>query len=296
MIRIGCSGWQYKHWKGDFYPADLPQDRWLEHYTHTFDTVELNNSFYRLPSPQAFSNWRDRTPPRFLFAVKASRFLTHMKKLNDPEEPLTRFFEAATELGPKLGPVLYQLPPRWPASPERLRQFVEVLPTRVRQVIEFREPSWYAPAIMEILESAGLSLCLHDMPGSTAPRVRLGPIGYVRFHGVTKYGGRYDVETLRSWSEWLRGEHEAGRDVFAYFNNDTGGHAPRDALRLAELLESSSQAARASRPSNWRPPASRKADSAASRRLAARSISAANSGRSLSGANKANRRRPISQA
>lgn len=239
MIRIGCSGWQYRHWRGDFYPADVPISHWLDRYAAVFDTVELNNSFYRLPSPAAFRRWRERTPPGFLFAVKASRYLTHLKKLKDPVDPLARFFEAAQELGPKLGPVLYQLPPNWPANVDRLRTFLHALPRRVRHVMEFREPSWYSPVVLDLLEKAGVALCLHDMPGCATPRVRIGPFVYVRFHGVTRYGGRYDDEALGSWAGWLAVEHERGRDVFAYFNNDMGGHAPRDATRLRRQLSAS---------------------------------------------------------
>jgi uncharacterized protein YecE (DUF72 family) len=236
MVRVGCSGWQYKHWKGDFYPAGLREADWLAHYLRSFDTVELNNSFYRLPEAATFRSWRERTPTSFLFAVKASRFLTHMKKLKDPEEPLQRFFERARELGTRLGPVLYQLPPRWPVNLERLDTFLACLPRRARHVIEFREPSWYAPEVLERLEHAGVSLCLHDMAGSASPRIPVGPLVYVRFHGVTRYGGRYSDEELAPWAEWLRAEHAAGRDVFAYFNNDIGGHAPRDAARLREMV------------------------------------------------------------
>lgn len=236
MIRIGCSGWQYKHWRGDFYPPSLPVARWLDRYAQAFDTVELNNSFYRLPPPEAFTRWRERTPDGFLFAVKASRYLTHLKKLKDPVDPLHRFFESARQLGSKLGPVLYQLPPRWPADVERLRAFLEALPQGVRHVMEFRDPSWYAPDVLGALRETGVALCLHDMAGSTAPRQRVGPLAYVRLHGVTRYGGAYDDETLASWADWMTGEHERGHDVFVYFNNDVGGHAPRDAIRLRERL------------------------------------------------------------
>jgi uncharacterized protein YecE (DUF72 family) len=137
-FRVGCSGWQYRHWKGNFYPADLPQREWLEHYARHFDTVEVNNSFYRLPEEGIFGAWRARVPAGFLFAVKASRFLTHMKKLKDPEEPLMRLFSRARELGAKLGPVLYQLPKQMPRNDERLSSFLDVLPRRTKHAIEFR--------------------------------------------------------------------------------------------------------------------------------------------------------------
>lgn len=235
-VRVGCSGWQYRHWRGDFYPSDLHSSRWLEFYASRFDTVEINNSFYRLPEASVFASWRRRVPPRFVFAVKASRYLTHMKKLKDPAEPLKRFFSRAQQLGPKLGPVLYQLPPRWPVNVDRLRTFLEHLPPRRQHAIEFREPSWYCDEVFALLEQHRVALCLHDMPGSASRRLAVGPFVYVRFHGVTRYGGRYDDETLESWAEWLAPRAREGMRVYAYFNNDAGGHAPRDAVRLREAI------------------------------------------------------------
>jgi uncharacterized protein YecE (DUF72 family) len=237
MIRVGCSGWLYKHWRGDFSPPNVPASAWFAHYASVFDTVEINNTFYRLPEASTFEGWRRRAPGGFLFAVKASRYLTHLKKLKEPEDPLRRFFDRARCLGPTLGPVLYQLPPHWPLDLDRLDGFLRALPAGVRHVIEFRDPSWYAPVVLERLERAGVSLCLHDMQGSGTGRVRVGPAVYVRFHGVTRYGGRYGDEELAPWADWLIGEHDAGRDVFTYFNNDIGGHAPRDAVRLRAMLE-----------------------------------------------------------
>jgi uncharacterized protein YecE (DUF72 family) len=236
-LRIGCSGWQYKHWRGEFYPADLPQTRWLEHYATRFDTVELNNSFYRLPSAAAFRSWRERTPANFLFAVKASRFLTHMKKLKDPEDPLSRLFTPARSLGAKLGPVLYQLPPRWPFDGDRLRRFLRALSPRRQHTIEFREASWYNDEAFAMLARYGVALCLHDMRGSISPRVCTAPFVYVRFHGTERYGGRYPDDHLQDWAAWLAGEMARGRSVYAYFNNDSGGHAPRDAVRLRTFLD-----------------------------------------------------------
>jgi len=243
VARVGCSGWQYRHWKGSFYPADLPLSKWFDHYARTFDTVEINNSFYRLPEAETFSAWKRRAPPDFLFAVKASRYLTHQKKLKDPEEPIARFFDRARNLGTKLGPVLYQLPPRWRLDLDRLERFLDLLPRGPRHVVEFREPSWYDPRALELLERYGVALCLHDMPGSTTERRRVGPFVYVRFHGsglgtAGRYGGRYSDEQLDGWGGWIAEELSRGREAFAYFNNDVGGHAPRDAIRLRERLES----------------------------------------------------------
>jgi uncharacterized protein YecE (DUF72 family) len=237
-IRVGCSGWQYRHWRGDFYPADLPQTRWFEHYARTFDTVEINNSFYRLPERATFASWARRAPLRFEFAVKASRFLTHMKKLKDPEEPIDRLFTRMRALGTHLGPVLYQLPPGWGADAGRLGHFLDALPRDARHVMEFRDPSWYAPAILDLLARRRVALCLHDMAGSATERVRLGPFVYVRFHGASaKYGGGYSEDRLRGWADWLAAQRHDGCDVYAYFNNDVGGHAPRDAVTLRRLLE-----------------------------------------------------------
>jgi uncharacterized protein YecE (DUF72 family) len=235
-IRIGCSGWQYRHWRGDFYPAELPQNGWLDHYARHFDTVEINNTFYRLPEAATFAAWGRRAPRGFVYAVKASRFLTHMKKLKDPEEPIHRFFTRAKRLEHALGPVLYQLPPHWPVNVERLETFLKALPRTRRHAIEFREPSWYADDVFALLEKHNVTLCLHDMKGSASGRLAIGPFVYVRFHGTQKYTGRYDDATLDAWADWLAARVRDRRPVYAYFNNDSGGHAPRDATRLRDRL------------------------------------------------------------
>jgi uncharacterized protein YecE (DUF72 family) len=236
--RVGCSGWEYKHWRGDFYPATLPRTRWFEHYASIFDTVEINNTFYRLPEECTFAQWAARAPARFVYAVKASRFLTHMKKLKDPEEPIARLFGRMRPLRRHLGPVLYQLPPGWKLDRDRLEHFLQVLPRGVRHVMEFRDTSWYADDVAAMLDRYGVALCLHDMRGSATARERIGPFVYVRFHGATgHYNGGYSRERLQSWAEWLRAQCADGNDVYAYFNNDVGGHAPRDAVTLRNLLE-----------------------------------------------------------
>jgi uncharacterized protein YecE (DUF72 family) len=232
---VGCSGWQYRHWKGGFYPADLPQRDWLAYYARRFETVEVNNSFYRLPEAGVFAAWRTRTPAAFMFAVKASRFLTHMKKLKDPEEPVSRLFSRARELRNKLGPVLYQLPKQMPKNFDRLQTFVLALPPRIRHAIEFRHPSWYDTDVLRLLREHRVALCLHDMPDSLAPREVTAPFVYVRFHGPTgRYDGAYPRKSLRGWATWLK---SARRPAFVYFNNDVGGHAPRDAASLKSMWE-----------------------------------------------------------
>ncbi|HYK42797.1 MAG TPA: DUF72 domain-containing protein [Thermoanaerobaculia bacterium] len=237
-FRVGCSGWQYRHWRGNLYPAELPASRWFDHYAERFDTVEINNSFYRLPEASVFGAWRRRAPPGFLYAVKASRYLTHNKKLKDPEEPIERFFDRAKQLREKLGPVLYQLPPGWKVNLERLETFLSLVPRRVRHVMEFRDPSWYSDEVLGALDRRGVALCLHDMPGSAPERATVGSFVYVRFHGFgQRYGGRYSDDRLEDWAEWLTARTGEGKDVYAYFNNDVGGHAPRDALRLRAMLE-----------------------------------------------------------
>ena len=238
-VRIGTSGWVYQHWRGIFYPHDLPQPEWFAHYAHQFDTVEINNSFYRLPSEAAFDAWREQAPPGFLYAVKASRYLTHMKKLKDPEEPLNLFFGRAGRLGHSLGPVLYQLPPRWRLDLPRFEHFLAALPPGHRHVVEFREPSWLTEPAFALMERHGVAHCLHDMrPLQVPPRVT-APLVYVRFHGDPAhpaYLGNYDLPTLETWAariaDWCRQQ----LDVYVYFNNDNRGYAIENARTLRGLL------------------------------------------------------------
>ena len=232
-IRVGCSGWAYKHWRGLFYPEGLAQSRWFEHYAQEFDTVELNNSFYRLPKPETFAKWRDQAPPGFCYAVKANRFITQAKKLLDCAEPMARMMQAMEPLGDRTGPLLFQLPPSLKFNAERLEAFLEILPDGIDNVFEFRDSSWYQQETFDLLDRHGASFCVHDMPGSTSPRLAVGPIAYVRFHGTAgKYVGRYSAVELESWSEWAGEQSRQGRRVWCYFNNDIHGHAVDDAKAL----------------------------------------------------------------
>ncbi|HZF44615.1 MAG TPA: DUF72 domain-containing protein [Sphingomonadaceae bacterium] len=237
-IRIGCSGWNYRHWRRAFYPDGLPATRWFGHYAGVFATVEINNSFYRVPEASTFAKWRDQAPPGFRYAVKANRFLTHNKKLRDIGEPLADFIGRARALGETLGPILYQLPPRWRFNGDRLREFAAILPRDIMHVLEFREPSWMDPDALALLDALGLAFCTHDMIGMSVPRVATGPLAYVRFHGSGgKYWGRYDDDVLRSWADWIAKEAHGGRQVWAYFNNDIHADAIADALALRRLVK-----------------------------------------------------------
>lgn len=237
-IRIGCSGWNYKHWRGLFYPEGLPQKRWFEYYAATFDTVEINNSFYRLPTAETFDKWREQAPDGFCYAVKANRFITQAKKLKDCAEPLERMMTPFRHLGDRLGPILYQLPPRFRANLERLDEFLGLVPKDVINVLEFREKSWLTEEVLALLGRHGASFCVHDMPGSATPRWVVGPIAYVRFHGGEgKYWGRYSDEGLLGWTDWIMEQAQAGRSVWCYFNNDIEAHAIHDALTLRAMVK-----------------------------------------------------------
>lgn len=239
---MGCSGWNYASWRGRFYPRDLPSTRWLEYYAARFDTVEVNNTFYRLPERSTFETWRETAPAGFLFAVKASRFLTHMKRLLQPEEPLERLFSRVAGLGRTLGPVLYQLPASFTINLPRLDDFLKALPrgpglTRLH-VMEFRDPSWYIAETFAVLTRRRVALCLHDKQGSPIREPFVGPFVYVRFHGTSgRYHGSYSRRQLEWWAHALAEQVDAGRRVFAYFNNDPEAVATANAQTLREMID-----------------------------------------------------------
>jgi len=236
-LRIGASGWHYDHWKGVFYPKDLPSDRWLEFYGERFDTAEINNTFYNLPAASTIEHWRLQSPGGFLFAVKASRLITHMKKLKDCAKPLEAFLDRVRELRHKLGPILFQLPPHWRADAGRLDGFVRLLPPRRRYAFEFRDPSWREDEdVLEVLRRRNASHCIYHMAGDTTPLIVTADWVYVRLHGPSgEYGGSYTRRQLRTWAERIGGWRGEGRDVLVYFNNDLDGHAVRNAATLRDL-------------------------------------------------------------
>lgn len=238
MLYVGTSGWQYRHWRDAFYPKGVAQRDWLAWYARHFRTVELNNSFYRLPEASSFERWRDGTPRGFRFAVKMSRYLTHIRRLREPAEPVARFMDRASRLGPKLGPVLVQLPPHMPADPERLDVALAQFPPRTRVAVEFRDPSWFCEEVRQVLRRRSAALCLADAPDFQTPRWRTTPWGFVRFHaGHGTPFPCYQEGELDRWAHRIAELWPASSSVYAYFNNDTNCCAPRDAVTFARLAE-----------------------------------------------------------
>ncbi|MEV1332375.1 DUF72 domain-containing protein [Micromonospora costi] len=236
MMLVGTSGWQYRDWRGPFYPSGLPQRLWLEHFAERFATVEVNNAFYRLPERDTFAAWRARTPGDFCVAVKMSRYLTHIKRMRDPAEPVARFLDRATALGDRLGPVLIQLPPNLPADPPALDATLRLFPADVRVAVEPRHPSWWTAATRAVLERRGAALVWSDRRGRpVAPLWRTTDFGYLRLHeGRARPHPRYGRAALGSWVRRLAGTF-GDVPAYVYFNNDPGGAAIVDAVAFAGL-------------------------------------------------------------
>lgn len=205
----------------------------LPYYVKSFETVELNNSFYKLPAPGTFSKWRLATPEDFVFSVKASRFLTHNKKLKDPQNALENFLPRAQELGAKLGPILFQLPPRWRCNIERLESFLEALPKQHRYAFEFREPSWHCAPVFEVLHRYNAAYCIYELDGFATGNEITAEWTYVRLHGPGgKYQGSYSDDALRVWAQQIVEWQQRLRATYVYFDNDQAGYAAENALRL----------------------------------------------------------------
>ena len=235
---IGTSGWHYDHWRDRFYPEKLVKAKWLEFYASHFTTVEVNNSFYRLPSEAAFATWRDSSPANFTFAVKVSRFITHIKRLRNTEEALDNFVTRARILGEKLGPLLYQLPPNMHRNDEVLESFLSTLPQGMKHVFEFRHESWVDKGVFEILRRYSVGLCVFDMPSFSCPLVATADFAYVRFHGSTGlYWSCYSDEELADWAKGLANLAANLKAVYIYFNNDAEAFAVRNATTLRAFLE-----------------------------------------------------------
>jgi len=237
-VLVGTSGWQYRHWRDTFYAGGLPQGRWLEFYAERFATVESNAAFYRLPERATFEAWARRTPADFVWAVKVSRYLTHVKRLADPAEPVERFVDRARGLGAKLSVALLQLPPQLRRNDERLAATLAEFPPELRVAVEFRHASWWHDDVRRILERHGAALCWADRCGPIAPLWVTADWGYLRFHaGRAHPPGCYGRAALRAWAERLAGHYAASHEVFVYFNNDGFACALRDARVFARACE-----------------------------------------------------------
>lgn len=235
---VGTSGFHYDHWSGLFYPEDLARTGWLKFYSNQFNTVELNSTFYRLPSEKAVASWRIITPPDFVFSVKVSRFITHIKRCRNVVEPVAKFVERARILGKKLGPLLYQLPANMKRDEKTLGEFLEILPEDLNHVFEFRNESWFQPPVFAILRRYNAGFCLYDMPGITTPLTMTAGFAYVRFHGSRRlYGSDYSNEELAGWAKKLASLDSP--TTYIYFNNDTGAYAVKNAKTLRNMVTSS---------------------------------------------------------
>ena len=236
-LRIGTSGWHYKHWLGRYYPEDLRPADMLAYYLRDFDTVELNNTFYHLPKETSFDSWRDATPAKFLFAVKGSRFITHMIKLKDPDRGIWNFLPRAERLGKKLGPILWQLPPGWNVNVERLEEFLRALPRGHRYAFELRNQSWMTDKVYEVLRKYDAAFCIYELAGYHSPFEITASWTYVRLHGPTqsKYAGSYSDAQLEAWAKRIDGWRSAMKAVYVYFDNDDSAYAVNNALMLKGL-------------------------------------------------------------
>lgn len=229
-VYVGCSGWSYGDWAGRFYPRGLPTSGWFEYYSKHFNTVELNNTFYHIPRQTTIDRWARQAPEGFIYAVKAHRSITHIKRLKAVEQQVKAFSNLVAGLRPHLGPVLYQLPPGLKKDIALLSSFLATLPDGLQAAVEFRHRSWYEDSVFDALKRHGVALCLHDMSESSTPLLVTAGFVYIRFHGPSgRYRGSYSDQTLSEWARWVRSQTGI-HSVHAYFNNDVGGHAVSNAL------------------------------------------------------------------
>jgi uncharacterized protein YecE (DUF72 family) len=237
-LYIGTSGWHYKHWLGPFYPEGTPTKEMLAYYLQYFDTVELNNSFYRLPKPAALKSWRDSVPKDFLYAAKASRFITHMKKLKDPKKPLRKVIPRLEYLKEKLGPILFQLPGGWNCNPERLGEFLDALPTDHKYAFEFRNQTWHNSVVYDLLRQHNCAFVIYEFDRFISPAETTADFTYFRLHGPEgKYQGDYSKEKLTIWANLIRKLQQKVNQVYVYFDNDQAGYAAKNALELKKMLK-----------------------------------------------------------
>ncbi len=236
-IHIGTSGWHYSHWRGLFYPRDLSTGKFLDFYRHRLKAVEINNSFYQLPSRATLGKWRRAVANDFVFAVKASRYITHVKKLKDPSQGINRFLKRVGALKEKLGPILFQLPPSWKPNPVRLKDFLDVLPEKYQYTFEFRNREWINKEICDLIRRYHCAFCIYDIDGYESPVKMTADFVYLRLHGPGRaYQGCYHGQTLRKWSrkisEWIKMK----KQVYCFFDNDQSAYAVQNALTLKKML------------------------------------------------------------
>jgi len=237
---VGTSGWHYDDWKVRFYPEKLPRAKWLEFYARHFTTLELNNTFYRLPSEETFTRWYNSSPPGFTFSVKVSRFITHIKRLKDCDEALDNFMSRSALLKDKLGPLLYQLPPGLHRDDGLLTAFLEKLPRELKHIIEFRHQSWLVEDVFDILRQYNIGFCVFDMPRLECPLLATAKFAYIRFHGRDSlYSGCYTDEELGDWADRITDLAQNLELVYIYFNNDIEGFALKNAETIRGYLEKS---------------------------------------------------------
>jgi uncharacterized protein YecE (DUF72 family) len=237
-IHIGTSGWHYSHWSGVFYHEGMKEKEYLEYYSGFFDTVEINSSFYHLPLRTTFARWKEITSENFIFSVKASRYITHQKKLKDAAESVSLFLERTENLEEKLGMILFQLPPGWDFNRESFAEFLEKLPVGRKYAFEFRNHGWINDSVFQLLSSHKMTFCVFDLEGYTTPKQVTSNQVYVRLHGPGgAYQGSYSEEALSEWANDLGEWSSRGIDVFCYFNNDQAGYAVKNAMRLSEILK-----------------------------------------------------------
>lgn len=236
-ISIGTSGWHYKHWIGPFYPKKLPTKDMLKYYSKFFSTTEINNSFYKLPDQTVFQNWVEQVPENFTFSVKASRYITHMKKLKDTSEALSLFMNGIKPLKRNQGPILFQLPPHWKCNIERLKSFLELLPSGKHYTFEFRNSSWWNDTVYDLLKGSNAAFCIFELAGVMSPIISTADFVYIRLHGPNDaYRGFYSEEALSKWAEKIKQWENKGKTIYIYFDNDESAFAVKNALRLKKIL------------------------------------------------------------
>ncbi len=237
-LYIGTSGWNYNHWKKNFYPDGLKQNKWLEFYSDRLKSVEINNSFYHLPNTKTLKNWRDITPKNFIFSVKGSRYITHMKKLKAPKTSSRKFFTRVKHLKKKMGPVLFQLPPHWSYNKKRFQRFIKAMPEKYRYTFEFREKSWWNDEVLNLLKEHNAAFCIYELAGTLTPKEVTADFVYIRLHGPDgKYQGNYSKKQLSGWAGVITAWLKENKDVYVYFDNDDSGYAVKNAQQLQEMMK-----------------------------------------------------------